>query len=44
MTTRKDAAATLTFPATELDPPIVDWSVEDMDKEFMAFKTPIEMW
>ena len=34
----------VTLTATELKPPTMDWSVEDILKEFTVFKTLTKMW
>ena len=38
MATRDGDAATVTLTATELKPPIMEWSVEDVHKDFLHSK------
>ena len=44
MTAREDKAANIACAAKELESFMVDWSVEDIHKEFMVFKTFSKMW
>ena len=39
MVTRDDEPATVTFTATKLEPPMIDWSVGDVHMELMVFNT-----
>ena len=44
MAVRDDDAATVTLTATELKPSTMEWSVEDIPKEFPVFKSLAKMW
>ena len=44
MLTNEDDTATITLAPTELKLPMMDWSVEDINKKFMVFKILANMW
>ena len=44
MGARKEDAVTVILIGAELKMPIMDWSVEDVHKEFTVFKTLAKMW
>ena len=44
MTFSVDNAATATFAAMELEPPMTDWSVEDVQEKLAVFKDLAKMW
>ena len=44
MTSKDDGETPVNITVTELKPPTTDWSLEDVPKEFTAFKTTAKMW
>ena len=44
MVTIEDDAESVSFTTTELRPAMMDWSAEDVHKEFTIFKTLAKMW